>query len=189
MKTTKKEHLCRVSDRAYRTIISDVIDSMTGCKIDPFTFKQVVTAVRHYLTDGKITGLGKKAKQIFERRLPELDRAIRRSSVARAAAARRKTVRDSSASGITAEPEKAAMAESVSESCVSESETSYESSGDAFAAGGNLLRSAGGNDAASVFPSAGPEVDNVVGVADHVEIMLDHHDSGPVGNKTLEHVD
>ena len=63
MKTTKKENPCRVSDRAYRTIISDVIDSMTGCKIDPFTFKQVVTAVRHYLTDGKITGLGKKAKQ------------------------------------------------------------------------------------------------------------------------------
>lgn len=94
MKTTKKENPCRVSDRAYRTIISDVIDSMTGCKIDPFTFKQVVTAVRHYLTDGKITGLGKKAKQIFERRLPELDLAIRRSATARAAAARRRTAKN-----------------------------------------------------------------------------------------------
>ena len=91
MKTTKKENLCRVSDRAYRTIISDVIDSMTGCKIDPFTFKQVVTAVRHYLKpEGKPTGLGRKAKVIFDRLLPDLDRAIRRSETARAAAARRK---------------------------------------------------------------------------------------------------
>ena len=91
MKSTKKESLCRVSDRAYRIIISDVIDSMTGCKIDPFTFKQVVTAVRHYLKpEGKPTGLGRKAKVIFDRLLPDLDRAIRRSATARAAAARRK---------------------------------------------------------------------------------------------------
>ena len=63
MKSTKKETVCRVSDRAYRIIISDVIDSMTGCKIDPFTFKQVVTAVRHYLKpEGKPTGLGRKPK-------------------------------------------------------------------------------------------------------------------------------
>ncbi len=91
MKSTKKETVCRVSDRAYRIIISDVIDSMTGCKIDPFTFKQVVTAVRHYLKpEGKPTGLGRKAKVIFDRLLPDLDRAIRRSETARAAAARRK---------------------------------------------------------------------------------------------------
>ena len=91
MKSTKKESLCRVSDRAYRIIISDVIDSMTGCKIDPFTFKQVVTAVRHYLKpEGKPTGLGRKAKVIFDRLLPDLARAIRRSETARAAAARRK---------------------------------------------------------------------------------------------------
>ncbi len=91
MKSTTKETSSRVSDRAYRIIISDVIDSMTGCKIDPFTFKQVVTAVRHYLKpEGKPTGLGKKAKVIFDRLLPDLDRAIRRSTTARAAAARRK---------------------------------------------------------------------------------------------------
>ena len=91
MKNTKNETTCRVSDRAYRIIISDVIDSMTGCKIDPFTFKQVVTAVRHYLKpEGKPTGLGRKAKVIFDRLLPDLDRAIRRSETARAAAARRK---------------------------------------------------------------------------------------------------
>ncbi len=91
MKNTKNETTCRVSDRAYRIIISDVIDSMTGCKIDPFTFKQVVTAVRHYLKpEGKLTGLGRKAKVIFDRLLPDLDRAIRRSATARAAAARRK---------------------------------------------------------------------------------------------------
>ena len=96
MKTTKKQNLYRVSDRAYRTIISDCIDSMTGCKIDPFTFKQVVTAVRNYLgPEGKITGLGRKAKPIFERLLPDLDRAIRRSSTARAAAARRTTAKKS----------------------------------------------------------------------------------------------
>jgi hypothetical protein len=64
---------------------------MTGCKIDPFTFKQVVTAVRHYLKpEGKPTGLGRKAKVIFDRLLPDLDRAIRRSETARAAARRRK---------------------------------------------------------------------------------------------------
>ncbi len=91
MKNTKNETTCRVSDRAYRIIISDVIDSMTGCKIDPFTFKQVVTAVRHYLKpEGKPTGLGRKAKVIFDRLLPDLDRAIRRSETARAAARRRK---------------------------------------------------------------------------------------------------
>ena len=91
MKSTKKETVCRVSDRAYRIIISDVIDSMTGCKIDPFTFKQVVTAVRHYLKpEGKPTGLGRKAKVIFDRLLPDLDRAIRRSETARAAGRRRR---------------------------------------------------------------------------------------------------
>ena len=91
MKNIKKETTCRVSDRAYRIIISDVIDSMTGCKIDPFTFKQVVTAVRHYLKpEGKPTGLGRKAKVIFERLLPDLDRAIRRSETARAAGRRRR---------------------------------------------------------------------------------------------------
>lgn len=63
MKSTKKENSCRVSDRAFRNIISDVIDSLTGCRIDPFTFKQVVTAVRSYLRpEGKMTGLGKKLK-------------------------------------------------------------------------------------------------------------------------------
>ena len=91
MKTTKKQNRYRVSDRAYCTIISKCIDSMTGCKIDPFTFKQVVTAVSSYLRpEGKITGLGRKAKVIFDRLLPDLDRAIRRSTIARAAAARRK---------------------------------------------------------------------------------------------------
>ena len=91
MKATKKQNRYRVSDRAYCTIISNCIDSMTGCKIDPFTFKQVVTAVSSYLRpEGKITGLGRKAKAIFDRLLPELDRAIRRSTIARAAAARRK---------------------------------------------------------------------------------------------------
>jgi hypothetical protein len=109
MKTTKKQNLYRVSDRAYRTIISDCIDSMTGCKIDPFTFKQVVTAVRNYLgPEGKITGLGRKAKPIFERLLPDLDRAIRRSSTARAAAARRNTAKKSAETEIkepVAEPE------------------------------------------------------------------------------------
>ena len=91
MKATKKQNLYRVSDRAYCTIISNCIDSMTGCKIDPFTFKQVVTAVSSYLKpEGKITGLGRKAKVIFDRLLPDLDRAIRRATSARAAAARRK---------------------------------------------------------------------------------------------------
>ena len=91
MKATKKQNRYRVSDRAYCTIISNCIDSMTGCKIDPFTFKQVVTAVSSYLRpEGKITGLGRKAKPIFDRLLPDLDRAIRRATIARTAAARRK---------------------------------------------------------------------------------------------------
>ena len=91
MKTTKKQNRYRVSDRAYCTIISKCIDSMTGCKIAPFPFKQVVPAVSSYLKpEGKITGLGRKAKVIFDRLLPDLDRAIRRSTIARAAAARRK---------------------------------------------------------------------------------------------------
>lgn len=95
MKSTKKENSCRVSDRAFRNIISDVIDSLTGCRIDPFTFKQVVTAVRSYLRpEGKMTGLGKKAKVIFDRLLPDIDRAVRRSTTARAVAARRKAAKN-----------------------------------------------------------------------------------------------
>ena len=91
MKTTKKQPKIRVSDRAYCVIISDVIDSLTGCRIDPFTFKQVVTAVSSYLKpEGKIIGLSKKAKMIFDRLLPDLDRAVLRSAKAKAAAARRK---------------------------------------------------------------------------------------------------
>lgn len=91
MKTTKKQPRFRVSDRAYCVILSDVIDSLTGCRIDPFTFKQVVTAVSSYLKpEGKITGLSKKAKTIFDRLLPDLDRAVLRSAKAKAAAARRK---------------------------------------------------------------------------------------------------
>lgn len=95
MKSTKKENPCRVSDRAFRNIISDVIDSLTGCRIDPFTFKQVVTAVRSYLRpEGEITGLGKKAKVIFDRLLPDIDRAVRRSATARSVAARRKAAKN-----------------------------------------------------------------------------------------------
>ncbi len=94
MKTTNKQPDFRVSNRAYCSIISKVIDSMTGCRIDPFTFKQVVTAVSNYLKpEGRITGLCKKAKAIFDRLLPELDRSIHRSSTARAAAARRKAAK------------------------------------------------------------------------------------------------
>mgnify|MGYP006962101008 CR=1 FL=1 len=120
MKNITKENLCRVSDRAYRIIISDVIDSMTGCKIDPFTFKQVVTAVRHYLKpEGKPTGLGRKAKVIFDRLLPDLDRAIRRSATARAAAARRKEARKNTetepAETTTVQPERTAKPESAPE--------------------------------------------------------------------------
>ena len=97
MKTTKKQQKFRVSDRAYCKIISGVIDSMTGCRIDPFTFKQVVTAVSSYLKpEGKITGLGRKAKPIFERIRPDLDLAIRRATTARAAAARRRTNKEES---------------------------------------------------------------------------------------------
>ena len=112
MKTTKKENLCRVSDRAFRTIISGVIDSLTGCCIDPFTFKQVLRAVKSYLMpEGEITGLGKKAKPIFERLLPELDRAIRRSATAREAAARRKAAAKPAAKSAGIESETAAQSE------------------------------------------------------------------------------
>lgn len=112
MKTTNKQPDFRVSNRAYCSIISKVIDSMTGCRIDPFTFKQVVTAVSSYLKpEGKITGLSKKAKPIFERLLPELDRAIRRSATAREAAARRKAAAKPAAKSVGIESETAAQSE------------------------------------------------------------------------------
>ena len=141
MKNIKKETTCRVSDRAYRIIISDVIDSMTGCKIDPFTFKQVVTAVRHYLKpEGKPTGLGRKAKVIFDRLLPDLDRAIRRSETARAAAARRKEAAKKTAEAVADEIESAETTVKPELHCAGIPSTASKTAGGVFnESGGDVL--------------------------------------------------
>ena len=50
-------------------------------------------------------------------------------------------------------------------------------------------RSALGDDAAAGLATAGPHVDDVVGVGDHVQVVLDDHDGGAVLDELLQHAD
>ena len=42
-------------------------------------------------------------------------------------------------------------------------------------AAGDLSGRAAGDDAAAAFAALGPQIDDVVGLGDHVEVVLDHH--------------
>lgn len=52
---------------------------------------------------------------------------------------------------------------------------------------GDFLRCADRHDAAAAFPAAGAHIDYIVGVTDHVQIMLDDNDRGAVIQQRLEH--
>ena len=60
-------------------------------------------------------------------------------------------------------------------------------SGDAGGIGGHLLRCAAGHDASAALAAAGAKVHEIVGVADHIQIVLNDHHSGSAVNETLEH--
>lgn len=55
-------------------------------------------------------------------------------------------------------------------------------SGDAGGIGGHLLRCAAGHDAPAALAAAGAKVHKIVGVADHIQIVLNDHHSGPAVN-------
>ena len=46
----------------------------------------------------------------------------------------------------------------------------------------------GGNDAAAGFSAAGSHVDEIIGVTDHVEVVLDDHDRCAAVDEPLEHL-
>ena len=60
------------------------------------------------------------------------------------------------------------------------------SSGDAFGACADVLRRAAGDDHAARVPAAGTHVDDIVGIADHVKIVLDDHDRCAVVDQCLK---
>ena len=51
----------------------------------------------------------------------------------------------------------------------------------------NFLRGAGGNDIAASIAGTGAQVDNIVGVLNHVQVMLDNNHRIAGIDKTLEH--
>src|ERR1700743_2793544 len=63
-----------------------------------------------------------------------------------------------------------------------------EVAGMRVAHGSNLLRCAVGDDAAAPFPSLRAHVENVVGVADYVEVMLDDDDGVAKVGQPVEHL-
>jgi hypothetical protein len=61
--------------------------------------------------------------------------------------------------------------------------------GDALGFGGNLFRGAGGDDPAASGAAAGAEVDDVVGVGDDVEVVLDDDDRGAFRSEPVDDVE
>ena len=60
-------------------------------------------------------------------------------------------------------------------------------SGDAPGIFPDLLGGAGSDDLSAGFPAARAHIDDVVGVADHIQVVLDHHHSGALFDEGLEH--
>lgn len=49
-----------------------------------------------------------------------------------------------------------------------------------------MFRSSGGDDASTVITTARPEVDNVIGVYDNVEVMFDHNHRVAAVDQSIE---
>lgn len=52
---------------------------------------------------------------------------------------------------------------------------------------GNVVRGSSGDDAATCAAAAGPHVDDVVGVGDHVEVVFDDDDGGAVAVEAFDY--
>ena len=64
--------------------------------------------------------------------------------------------------------------------------STQELAGAAFGEGGHILNTAAHHDAAAGVAASRTHVDDVVGISDHVEVMLDHHDRRPAVDQLLE---
>ena len=84
-----------VSDRAFRIIMTEVIERLCLESVDADCFHAVIHLVRNYLTTGELTAdairlTPHEGYRIFLMFQEMIDKSIRRSRSARAAAARRK---------------------------------------------------------------------------------------------------
>ena len=94
MKTIQKKSACKVSDRAYRHILTDCINVMTQKGVAPDIFMAVIMAVKEYLETGQLAHRPiNRVRDIFSLFRPEIDRAIRRAASARKAACTRRKER------------------------------------------------------------------------------------------------
>ncbi|MCX4289934.1 MAG: hypothetical protein OSJ46_10600 [Duncaniella sp.] len=93
--TTTKSTPYLVSDRAFRIILTEIIEHLTIESVTPECFYAVITLVKTYLTEGtvcdeilsRLPACGYTAFLTFR---DMIDKSIRRARSARAAAARRK---------------------------------------------------------------------------------------------------
>ena len=88
-----------VSDRAFRIIMTEVIERLCLESVDADCFHAVIHLVRNYLTTGELTAdairlTPHEGYRIFLIFQEMIDKSIRRSRSARAAAARRKEERE-----------------------------------------------------------------------------------------------
>ena len=75
-------------------------------------------------------------------------------------------------------------------SCNSSVEQGAEDVAGVGAAGAcDFFGGAGGDDAPAVFTAFGTEIDDVVGLFDHVEVVFDHQNCVSKRDQTLEHVE
>ena len=91
MKTIQKKSTCKVSDRAYRAILTDCINVMTEKNISPDIFMAVIMAVKEYLETGQLAHRPiNRVRNILDLFRADIDRAIRRAASARKAAETRR---------------------------------------------------------------------------------------------------
>ena len=91
MKTIQKKSACLVSDRAYRTILTNCINVMTEKNVSPDIFMAVIMAVKEYLETGRLAHRPiNRVRNILDLFRSDIDRAIRRAASARKAAETRR---------------------------------------------------------------------------------------------------
>ena len=87
MKTIQKKSACLVSDRAYRTILTDCINVMSQKGVAPDIFMAVIMAVKEYLETGQLAHRPiNRVRNILDLFRADIERAIRRAASARKAA-------------------------------------------------------------------------------------------------------
>ena len=84
MKTIQEKPRLLVSDRAYCAIMANCIKTLMGKGVTPSVFETTVFVVQKYLELRTVLFQGNTAVMEFFRMFrPEMDRAIRRSAIAR----------------------------------------------------------------------------------------------------------